>query len=77
VPAVAIITDRFTETVRAIAAAHGMPGYRFVVIPHPIASNDDETLREKAETAEPGVVASLTAGAPPEDGAVGGAPGQE
>jgi hypothetical protein len=34
-----------------VAEAHGLPGYPFLVIPHPIANNTDEELREKAEQA--------------------------
>ncbi len=33
------------------ARVSGMPGYPFAVIPHPIANNDDATLRQKAEAA--------------------------
>jgi hypothetical protein len=46
---VAVITDRFAESVRTIAAVNGLPDYPFAIIAHPIASNDAETLRAKAE----------------------------
>ena len=36
---------------REIATIEGLPGYPFVVIPHPIAGNTDEELRAKAEQA--------------------------
>jgi hypothetical protein len=42
------MTDRFEPTARAMAAASGLPDYPFVVIPHPIAGNTNEALREKA-----------------------------
>jgi hypothetical protein len=54
------MTDRFEGTARAMAAASGLPDYPFLVIPHPIADNDDETLRRKAEAALPQVVKLLT-----------------
>ncbi len=34
-----------------MAKVQGLPDYPFVVIPHPIASNPDTLLREKAEDA--------------------------
>jgi len=46
---VAVITDSFAESVRGIAALNGLPEYPFAIIAHPIANNDDETLRKKAE----------------------------
>ena len=49
--ATAIITDRFVPTAKAMAGVQGMPDYPFAIIPHPIASNADEMLREKAEDA--------------------------
>ena len=46
--ATAIITDRFVPTAKAMATVQGMSDYPFAVIPHPIASNTEQTLREKA-----------------------------
>jgi hypothetical protein len=46
---VAVITDRFSESVRNIATVNGLPDYPFAIIAHPIANNDNETLRAKAE----------------------------
>jgi len=46
---VAVITDRFADSVRTISAVNGLPEYQFAIIPHPIANNDGETLRAKAE----------------------------
>jgi alkanesulfonate monooxygenase SsuD/methylene tetrahydromethanopterin reductase-like flavin-dependent oxidoreductase (luciferase family) len=51
IPAVAVITDRFEASARALAAANGMPDYPFAVIAHPIAGNTDDELREQAEVA--------------------------
>lgn len=34
-----------------MANVSGMPGYPFVVIAHPIANNDDDVIRAKAEEA--------------------------
>ncbi len=51
VPAAAIITDRFRQTARAIADAHGMSGYPFAVIAHPISSDNQPALAAKAAEA--------------------------
>ena len=45
------MTDRFVETARLMAAACGLPGYPFAVVPHPISSDGDAALRAKAEAA--------------------------
>ena len=51
IPAVAIMTERFAESARAVTALNGLPGYPFVVIAHPIANDRDEDLYLKAEAA--------------------------
>jgi alkanesulfonate monooxygenase SsuD/methylene tetrahydromethanopterin reductase-like flavin-dependent oxidoreductase (luciferase family) len=60
VPAVAVITDRFVASARAMAEANGLADYPFAVIAHPIAGNTDEELCEKAERAVALVVPLLT-----------------
>ena len=59
-PAVAIMTDRFVDTAREVAAIQGLPDYPFVVIEHPIAGNPDEELSAKAARALASIVALLT-----------------
>jgi hypothetical protein len=39
---------------------NGLPGYPFAVIAHPVANNDDATLRTKAEIAVRRIVPLLT-----------------
>ena len=60
IPAVGIMTDAFVATADALAQACGMGGYPFAVIRHPIAPNDDETLRRKAAVAVVRCVELLT-----------------
>jgi hypothetical protein len=60
IPAVAIMTERFEQSARAVAGLHGLPDYPFVVIPHPVANNSDEELRDKAELAVRALVLLLT-----------------
>jgi len=57
IPAVAVMTDRFVASARAVAALNGLPEYPFVVIDHPIANDGDDALRSKAD----GVVAQIAA----------------
>jgi hypothetical protein len=57
---VAIVTEPFDETVRAVAEANGLPAYPFLLVPHPIASAGDDDLRRRAELAAPRLVALLT-----------------
>ena len=54
------MTDRFERTAEAVAQVNGLPGYPFAVIAHPIAGNDDATLRAKAELAARRIVPLLT-----------------
>jgi hypothetical protein len=60
IPAVAIMTERFEQSARAVAELNGLPGYPFVVIGHPIANDRDEDLRAKAEAAVQRLVPLLT-----------------
>jgi hypothetical protein len=60
IPAVAVMTDRFEATARAVAELNGLPAYPYVVIEHPIANNTDEVLRTKAEAVIGRVIALLT-----------------
>jgi len=60
IPAVAVMTDRFVASARAVTALNGMPDYPFVVIDHPIANDGDEELRKKAEAVVARIVTLLT-----------------
>jgi len=59
-PAVAIITDRFEASARAMAEANGLADYPFAIIAHPVAGNTDDELRAKAEQAVSALVPLLT-----------------
>jgi hypothetical protein len=48
VPAVAVVTDLFRETGAAMATSWGMPGYRFLWVPHPIANLTEGDLDVRA-----------------------------
>ena len=49
VPAVAVITEPFRQTGQTMAASWGVPGYRFVEMPHPIANLTEKEI-DGAET---------------------------
>lgn len=54
------MTDRFERSAQVVAQVNGLPGYPFAVIAHPVANNDDDALREKAQIAVRRIVALLT-----------------
>ena len=56
------MTDRFVQTAQVMARVSGMADYPFAVIPHPIANNGLDTLREKARQALRQCVAHLVQG---------------
>jgi hypothetical protein len=60
IPAVAVMTDRFVPSARAVAELNGLPDYPFVVIGHPIANDGEEELRRKAEAVVTRIAALLT-----------------
>lgn len=62
IPAANITTEQFVHTAKAVAEVWGLPDYPFVVIPHPLGSLEELTLRERAAQAAPGVVQILTEG---------------
>ena len=59
VPAIAVITEPFRPTGEAMATSWGMPGYRFLEVPHPIANLGDKELDERADRLADEVVTLL------------------
>ena len=47
-PAIGVMTERFVSAAELMGRALGMPGYRFAVIGHPIATASPERLEEFA-----------------------------
>ncbi len=62
VPSASIITDVFIATGRAMARTWGLPDFRFVAMPHPIANLNDKELDERAAAITPQVVKLLLEG---------------
>jgi hypothetical protein len=51
IPAMAVMTTRFSSAAELMARVLGFDGYAFAVIPHPISSADDSALHGMAESA--------------------------
>ena len=47
----AVMTERFVSAAELMARVLGMPGYPFVVIPHPVSSTSNDELRAMARIA--------------------------
>jgi hypothetical protein len=62
IPAASIITDVFDSTGRAMAVAWGLPNYKYLAVPHPIANLTDEELDSRAREIVPQIVDLLLEG---------------
>ena len=51
IPAVAVVTEPFIKTAKAVAELNGMPGYPFVIVPHPFGSLDEAQVHARADAA--------------------------
>ena len=56
VPSAAIVTDVFEVTGRAMAEQWGLPYYRFLAMPHPIANLTETELEQRAHEIAPALV---------------------
>ena len=62
VPSVSIITDVFEKTGRAMAEQWGVPTYKFLMMPHPIANLTEAELDRRAREIVPEIVKLLLIG---------------
>jgi hypothetical protein len=62
IPAASIITDVFQATGRAMAQTWGVPEYKFLAMPHPIANLTEAQLDQRAREIAPDVVKLLLQG---------------
>jgi hypothetical protein len=62
VPAASIITDVFDATGRAMAQAWGLPTYKYLSMPHPIANLTEKELDQRAREMVPQIVKLLLEG---------------
>ena len=59
IPGIALVTEPFRQTGAAMAATWGLPGFKFVETPHPIAILDDVETDDRAQELVPLVLALL------------------
>jgi hypothetical protein len=64
IPSASIITDVFRATGAAMARTWGLPNFKFIAMPHPIANLTDAQLDERAAAIVPEVVELLMKGQP-------------
>jgi hypothetical protein len=62
IPSASIVTDVFEVTGRAMAEQWGLPYYKFLAMPHPIANLTDTQLDARARDMAPRVVQLLLQG---------------
>jgi hypothetical protein len=62
IPSASIITDVFEKTGRAMARTWGLPDFRFIMMPHPIANLTPEQLDQRAREIAPAVIDLLREG---------------
>ena len=61
IPAVSIVTEPFRVTGEEMAGSWGVPDYKFLKMPHPIANLSDAALDEQADRLLESVIGLLTA----------------
>lgn len=61
-PAASIVTDVFQATGRAMAQSWGLPAYKFLAMPHPIANLSEAQLDQRAREIAPQVVKLILEG---------------
>ena len=62
VPSASIITDVFEKTGHAMAEQWGLPYYKFLMMPHPIANLTEAELDRRAREIAPEVVKLILQG---------------
>ena len=62
VPAASIETDVFQATGRAMAQSLGLPAYKFLAMPHPIANLSEAQRDQRAREIAPQVVKLILEG---------------
>ncbi len=62
IPSASIVTDVFEVTGRAMAEQWGLPYYKFLAMPHPIANLTEAQLDQRAREMTPHVVKLLLQG---------------
>ncbi|MCH8870470.1 MAG: hypothetical protein IIC85_12220 [Chloroflexi bacterium] len=61
IPTAVICTEPFISSGKAMSNIRGIPGYPFVVLPHPLGSLEPDALRHRAMQAAPDILSILLA----------------
>jgi hypothetical protein len=64
IPAIPLITDAFDSTAKEMAELWGVPDFRFVMMPHPLASLTPPDVERRAEELMGKVLTLLQNGQP-------------
>ena len=64
IPAIPVLTDAFNSTAREMAELWGVPDFRFVMMPHPLASLTPDDVDRRADELCSKVLALLQQGQP-------------
>jgi hypothetical protein len=64
IPTIPVITDAFDNTAKEMAELWGMPEFRFVMMPHPLASLSAADIAQRAAGLAPRVTGLLLEGQP-------------
>ena len=59
IPGIALVTEPFRQTATAMATTWGLPGFRFVETPHPVANLREEETDLRVDNLLPLVLALL------------------
>ena len=62
VPAITIVTDAFVETGKLMSSKWGIPEFRFLSVPHPVANLSDAELDRRVDDVISDVVKLLIEG---------------
>ena len=62
IPSASIVTDVFEVTGRAMAEQWGLPYYKFLAMPHPIANLTETQLDQRAREMAPQIIKLLLEG---------------
>lgn len=63
-PAIPVITNAFSATAREMATLWGVPDFRYVMIPHPVASLAPAHIEQRADELIAKVLGLLQSGQP-------------
>jgi hypothetical protein len=59
IPTAVLCTEPFARTAESMARRRGFPGYRYILVEHPLSSARPEGIRARAEKALPEVLSIL------------------